>query len=87
MICDSPIQLLFDHARPGRGASAAEGTSTVAGWHGNRGQGHAKMSPSVDRCVHKVRNPVEARRVPRIGRHEIGDVGKRHAARRIGPGV
>src|SRR5215510_3117879 len=44
-------------------------------------------SLSVDRRVHEVRDPVEARRVPRIRRHEIGDVGKRHAARRIGPGV
>src|SRR6476661_9371116 len=26
-------------------------------------------SPSVDRRVHEVRDPVEARRVPRIGRH------------------
>jgi hypothetical protein len=42
---------------------------------------------SVDRRVYEVRDPVEAHRVPRIGRHEIGDVGKRHAARRIGPGV
>src|SRR5271166_443502 len=42
---------------------------------------------SVDRGVGKVGDPVEARRMPRIGLDEVSNVSERHAARRICPGV
>src|SRR5438270_11495038 len=45
------------------------------------------LSWSVYRRVDEVGHSVEPRRMPRIGGHEVRDVGERHPARRVGPRI
>ena len=73
-----PPPMITTSARAG--STSSERTGSTRGAMGSCG------GQSIAACT-RLAYPVEPRGMPRVGRHEVGDVGERHAARRIRPGI